>query len=192
MNQRSAQIFPLLLIGFLAGLSFWLERVVDIPEPRRDGKQRHDPDTIVENAVVRRFNIDGFLQSRLNAPHMEHYPDDDSSLIRKPDFHYFRPELPEIVITGNQARVTEKGDRIHLWENVVASRAAMPGRSAMVARTHDLFLRPNEGIGHTDSPVEITQDTSWMKGVGMDIDTNTSLFTLRSQVTGVLKRIKPQ
>lgn len=192
MNQRSVQIFPLILIGFLAALSFWLERIVDIPESRHDGKLRHDPDAIVENFMVRRFNSDGFLQSRLQAPHMVHFPDDDSSLIQKPIFTYYRPQLPETVITGNQARVTEKGDKIYIWDNVIATRAATATRAKMIARTPDLTIRPNDGTGTTDSPVDITQGSSWMKGIGMDIDNDTSIFILRSQVTGQLYRVKPQ
>ena len=192
MNQRSGQFFPLLLIALLAGLSFWLERLVDIPESRRDGKQRHDPDTLVENFTVRRFDTEGFLQSRLRAPHMEHYPDDESSLVQKPHFTYYRPNLAETLITGEQARITEKGDKVHVWGNVVAQRAASPHRPEMVARSHDLFLWPREGTGHTDSPVEITQGQSWMKGVGMDINNNTSVFILRSQVTGILNRLEPK
>lgn len=192
MNQRSSQIFPLILIGLLAALTFWLERIVDIPESRRDGKLRHDPDTVVENFMLRRFNSEGMLQSRLKAPHMLHYPDDDSSLIQKPYFTYYRPNLPDTVITGEQGRVTEKGDKVYLWGNVVATRAASPMRAEMVARTPDLTIRPNDGTGFTDSPVEITQASSWMKGIGMDIDNNTSVFILRSQVTGIFNRIKPQ
>ncbi len=191
MNHRSVQIFPLIMIGFLAALSFWLERIVDIPESRRDGKSRHDPDTVVENFMLRRFNSEGFLQSRLRAPHLVHYPDDESSLIQKPLYTYYRPGLPDTIITGEQARVTEKGDKVYLWGNVIASRAASPTRPEMVAKTHDITIRPDDGTGHTDSPVEITQGPSWIKGIGMDIDHNTSVFTLRSRVTGILIRQKP-
>ena len=192
MSQRSSQLFPLILIGSLAALTFWLERVVDIPGSRRDGKMRHDPDAIVENFSVRQFNSEGLLQSRLQAPYMEHYPDDDSSLIQKPYYTYYRPNLPDTVITSKQARVTEKGDKVYLWGDVVATRAATAARAKMVARTPDLTIRPDDGTGFTDSPVEITQASSWMKGIGMDINNKTSVFVLRSQVTGMLLRMKPQ
>lgn len=191
-SHRSSQIFPLILLGFLAALSFWLERVADIPEPRRDGKLRHDPDAIVENFMVRRFNTDGIVQSRLKAPHMLHYPDDDSSLVQKPFYTYYRPNLPDTTITGQQARVTEKGNHVYIWGNVIATRAASPTRSEMIARMPNITLRPDDGTGTTNSPVEITQAHSWMKGVGMDIDNDTSVFILRSQVTGLLYRTKPQ
>ncbi|OQA34048.1 MAG: Lipopolysaccharide-assembly, LptC-related [Betaproteobacteria bacterium ADurb.Bin341] len=192
MSQRSGQIFPLILIGFLAALSFWLERVVDLPDARRDGKLRHDPDAIVENFTLRQFDEEGLMRSRLKAPHMLHYPDDDSSLVQRPLFTYYRPELPETNITAKQARITEKGDKVVLWDNVVAHRAATSNRSAMTARMHDLTIFSERGTGYTDGPAEITQESSWMKGIGMDLDNNTSTFILRSQVTGILKRTKPQ
>ena len=65
------------------------------------------------------------------------------------------------------------------------TRAATPGRPAVVARMPDLTAHPNEGTAFTQSPVEITEDKSWVKGVGMTVDQNSATFELQSQVTGL-------
>lgn len=192
MKNWSGQIFPLILLAFLAALSFWLERAVDLPEGRHDGKLRHDPDTIVERFMVRRINPEGVLQYRLFSPYMEHYPDDDSSFIKKPYLIYYRPDAPDMTLSGQQARVTDGGDTVYLWDEVVATRVATGERPEMVARMPDLTVKPDDGTATTKSPVEITQGASWLKGVGMDIDNNNSTFALQSQVTGLIYRMMPQ
>lgn len=190
-SWHSQQIFPLILLSFLAALSFWLERIVDLPEARRDGKFRHDPDTIVEHFHVRRLNDQGVLQYRLHAPHMQHFADDDSSLIQEPNFVYYRPGAPDVTLTGKLALVTERGDNVYVWDNVIVRRAGSAERPEMVARTHDLTIRPDEGVGFTNSPVEMTQGPSWFRGIGMRFDNNDATFVLNSQVTGLMYRITP-
>lgn len=185
MRRGAGQLFPLILLGLLAALSFWLERAVDLPEGRRDGRLRHDPDTYVSNFTVRRLDAGGVLKYHLVAPHMQHYGDDDSSLVSKPTLTSFRPDAPEVVLSGDQAVVTSKGEVVHLWGNVVARRAPDGQRPEMVARMPDLTVRPDDGIGFTDSPVEITQGESWIKGTGMFLDNNVSTLTLKSRVTGM-------
>lgn len=191
MKQRwSGQLFPVILLSLLAALSFWLERAVDLPEGKHDGKLRHDPDTFVENFVVRRLNVDGVLQYRLTSPRMLHYADDDSSLLTDPKLVYYRPDAPDMTLTGKHAYVASKGDVVLFWDDVVATRAATPQRQEMVARMPDLTVLPDDGIGFTGSQVQITEGQSWMKGVGMHMDNNQSTLALQSQVTGLYHKPK--
>lgn len=184
MKRWSGQTFPLVLLGLLAALSFWLEYSVDLPEPRRDGKVRHDPDTFVENFQIHKMNAQGVLQYRLTSPHMEHFPDDDSSLLTQPKLDYYRPNASDMTLTGKNGYVTAGGETVFFWDDVVATRAATPERPLMVTRMPDLTVQPDVGIAFTASPVEITQGRSWIKGTGMNLDNNTSVLTLNSQVTG--------
>jgi len=185
MKRWSGQLFPIILLGLLAALSVWLERAVDLPEGRHDGKERHDPDTLVENFAVRRLTQEGALRYRLVSPYMEHYPDDDSSLIKNPTIVYYRPGAPDMTISSRQAYSTSKGETLFFWDNVVATRDATSDRPSMSAQMPDLIIQPDAGTGFTNSPVEIRQGSSWFKGVGMALDNNKSTFALQSQVTGL-------
>lgn len=188
MKHWPSQIFPIVLLALLAGLSFVLMRAVEFPDSDSDGKTRHDPDAIAENFTVLRYDRDGQLRYRLVAPYMTHYPDDDSSLITAPKLTSYRPDAPEVVVTGDQAKVTAKGRIAYLWDNVEARRQATEQRPAMVATMPDLTVDTEENTGFTNNPVEITQGHSWMKGVGMYLDNKASTFELRSQVTGMYFR----
>jgi len=185
MRFGSSQLFVIVLLALLAGLSFWLQRAVTPVEVVRDGKLRHDPDAIAENFLVRQFDEKGRVKYRLTAPYMMHFPDDDSSELKSPTLIHYRPNAPQLTLTGKNAKVTSKGKTVFLWDDVKAVRAATPARPELVARMPDLTVQPDDGTAFTGSPVEITEDKSWVKGVGMHLDNNTSTFELQSQVTGL-------
>ena len=186
MKTGSGQIFALLLLALLAGLSFWLKKAVEPPGEAPGSKTRHEPDAIAENFTVRQYDAGGRIARRLSAPYMEHFPDDDSSELKSPKLVRHKPDAPDMTLTGDRARVTSKGETVLLEENVVATRAATAERPQLVARMPDLTVKPDDGVAYTASPVEITEGPSWMKGTGMHIDNNTATFQLQSQVTGLL------
>ena len=185
MRFGSSQLFVIVLLALLAGLSFWLQRAVTPVEVVRDSKLRHDPDAIAENFLVRQFDEKGRVKYRLTAPYMMHFPDDDSSELKSPTLINYRPNAPQLTLTGKNAKVTSKGQTVFLWDDVKVVRAATPARPELVARMPDLTVQPDDGTAFTGSPVEITEDKSWVKGVGMHLDNNTSTFELQSQVTGL-------
>lgn len=193
MKHWPSQLFPIILLALLAGLSFWLQKALDTGDAKHDGKQRHDPDAVAENFVVRRFDDTGKVKYRLIAPYLVHYPDDDSSELRSPVLISYRTDAPPVTLTARNAKVTAKGETIYLWDDVRLTRAATADRPEMVARMPDLTAQPDVGIAFTNSPVEITQGQSWIKGVGAHLDDNTSTLVLQSQVTGlyIRPRTKP-
>jgi len=191
MKHWPSQIFPIILLALLAGLTFWLQKTIGGDDAKHDGKLRHDPDAIAENFSVRRFDETGTVKYRLIAPQLKHFPDDDSSELKSPTLISYRPDAPPVTISASYARATSKGETIYLWDNVSIIRAATPGRPEMIARMPDLTTQPDAGFAFTNSPVEITQGQSWIKGVGAHLDNNTSILTLQSQVTGLYIRPRP-
>jgi lipopolysaccharide export system protein LptC len=188
MKHWPSQLFPVIVLAILAGLSFWLQSTVDRGETHHDGKFRHDPDATAENFTVRRFGPNGQVKYRLTAPSLVHYPDDDTSELKSPILTSYRDEGSQVVVTGDHAKVTAKGETIYLWDNVSVTRAATPDRLEMVAKMPDLTAQPDAGVAFTGSPVEITQGLSWVKGVGIHIDNNDSTLVLQSQVRGLYIR----
>lgn len=190
MKHWPSQLFPIILLALLAGLTFWLQTTINTEAASHDGKFRHDPDAIAENFVVRRFDETGQVKYRLIAPYLVHYPDDDSSELKSPKLISYRPDAAPVEVVAKNAKVTSKGETIFLWDDVILTRAASADRPAMVARMPDLTAQPDAGFAFTNSPVEITQGQSWIKGVGAHLDNNTSTLVLKSQVTGLYIRPK--
>lgn len=188
MKSWPSQTFPIILLTLLAALTFWLQKSITGSETRHDGKKRHDPDAIAENFTVRRFDETGHIKYRLTAPYLAHFPDDDSSELKFPTLIAYRPDAPMVTISARQAKTTARGETIHLSDDVIIRRAATPKRPEMLVRTTDLTAQPDTGLAFTDSPVEVIQGQSWIKGVGAYLDNNTSRITLKSQVTGLYTR----
>jgi len=193
MKYWPTQIFPLLVLTVLAALSFWLRQSANDDNPGIAKVLKHEPDAIGENIIARRFDETGRLQYRLVSPHIEHFPDDDSSELKTPTLYNYRHEAPPLSIYGDHARITSKGEVVYLWDNVKAVRPADEARQELIARMPDLTAYPDAGTAFTDSPVEITQGVSWITGIGMNLDNNTSTMVLRSRVRGeyIQNRAKP-
>lgn len=160
MKFTSHQIFVLVLLALLAGLTFWLQKVMAPAEAVSDGKFRHDPDIFAENFIIRTFDEGGRVKYRLTAPYMEHFPDDDSSELKSPVLTQYRPDAVTLTTSGNNARVTSQGDTVFLWDDVKAVRSETRERPVMVARMPDLTVEPDTGIAFTNSAVEITDRKS--------------------------------
>jgi lipopolysaccharide export system protein LptC len=190
MKHWPSQLFPIILLAMLAALTFWLQKVVDDETPKSTGTLQHEPDAIAENFTVRRLDENGQVKYRLTAPYLEHFPDDDSSLIKSPTLISYRPNAAPLTLAADNAKVSSKGETVYLWDKVSVTRAATPERQAMVARMPDLTVQPDLGFAFTNSPVEITEGQSWIKGVGAHLDQNTAIFVLQSQVTGLYIRPK--
>ncbi|MDR2625673.1 MAG: LPS export ABC transporter periplasmic protein LptC [Zoogloeaceae bacterium] len=187
-----ANLLPLLALIGIAALTFWLKESASPSQAQAEERPRHDPDAQAENFVVLRFDAEGNLRYRLVADYMAHYPDDDSNHVRMPRLNSYRPQSPEITLSGKSAIVTEQGGRVLVQEDVVLTRAAFAGNPELVARTPELVVLPNEGKAFNRHPVRITQGVSWLSGVGLQVDERQSTFVLQSNVRGeYLRKAKP-
>lgn len=184
MRPGTSSFFPLLILAVLAGLSFWLDQATEVQLIKNDGKSRHDPDTVVDNLVVFRHGPDGVLKYKLVGTHMEHYPDNESSLVTAPHLTSYRPGAPDMLLSGQTATVTQEGKHVLVQGEVVVTRAAFADRAELVARTPELTILPDAGKAFNQHPVHITQGESWMKGIGVEVDNNLGTFSLASRVTG--------
>ncbi|MCL2022025.1 MAG: LPS export ABC transporter periplasmic protein LptC [Betaproteobacteria bacterium] len=183
-QNMAATLFPLLVLSGLAALAFWLKEAITMPFQAEEGKKLDTPDAIVENLTLYRYDMNGTLRYRMTASRMEHYPSDDNSLILTPRLIHYRPKLPDVTLTAQSAFVTEKGERVLLRDDVVLTRAAYAGRAALVARTPELTVLPEEGKAFNDKPVAITQGATWLNGIGLLADHDLGTFTLRRKARG--------
>lgn len=183
--KYSGSLFPLLLVGVLAALTFWLQQVADPGLADRSGRMRHDPDFIVEKFSVRRFNAEGKLQHTLTAPLMAHYPDDDSTVLDSPQvvFHGDPPSR----LSGSKAYVSKDAREVVLDGNVSMVRTGVDGPDTVVA-TSRLSIFPEEETARSDAAVTITQGRTVINGTGLAIDNKTSTTQLFGPVRGIIHR----
>lgn len=181
-----AALFPLLIIGLLAGMSYWLELASRAPLGKNDGKSRHDPDYIVEKFEVRRFDPQGNLQHTVVADLMRHYPDDDTTVVLAPRLTYHRD--PPTQIAAREAHVSSKGEHVELIDDVRVTRIGQAGKPNTELTTARLDAWPEDEIARTNHPVRIRQGQTHVEGSGLSVDNKTSLYVLEGPVRGVFFR----
>jgi len=180
---RFSQFFPLLLLAVLASLTFWLDQAVQ-QGPTGSGSERHDPDYIVDNIVVRRMDANGDVKHTLYAERMTHYPDDDTTHLVAPRFVSNASSRAPMSITSRTARVSSGGEHIHFETDVRATRAAYANRSELVMETSYLHVTPDEHIARTDRPVTVTDAHTVARGIGLELNSETRIVKFLSQFRG--------
>ncbi|MEW6165337.1 MAG: LPS export ABC transporter periplasmic protein LptC [Pseudomonadota bacterium] len=184
-GSRAATLFPLLLAGLLAGMTYWLD-LASRQQPVTDGKSRHDPDYMIENFQVRRFGPEGNLQNTLRAAEMRHYPDDDSTWIRAPDLTYHR--VPPSHVTSREAFMDSEGKHVELVGDVRVTRGATDGKPETVLTTSRLDAWPDDEIASNKEPVTIVQGLSNVHGSRMQANNKTAIYVLEGPVNGIFYR----
>ena len=191
MRVSGAALFPMLVLGVLAAATFWLEQASQGDPSAPRPKDRHDADFWVDDARMRGFDTNGAVRHELKASRLEHYPDDDTTMVIEPRLKYL--ENRRISATARRAWVDKQGDHVLLEGDVEIIR---PGEKAgspdTVATTTRLHVMPDEEKAHTDAPVTIRQGQSTITGQGgIAIDNKSQVTVLLGPATATLHR-KPQ
>ncbi len=182
---------PVLLLGALAGLTYWLNAQVRLAEPAFDGSGRHDPDVFVENFRAVNLDQDGRVRQALVADRAEHYPDDDTTAFDAPAITFTDPGKPRLDVTADHATVTGDRENVYFRGHVKAVREASTTADEKpdgpITMTSDfLHVFPNEDRLVTDRAVTITEPRGTINAIGLDLDNKTKIAKFGSHVTGQL------
>ena len=184
MKLSTTRLFPLVLMLALAALTFWLERTVREEEGAHPSLRRHDPDYIVDNLMHTRYNTLGVVESTLAAAKMLHYPDDDSTDLIAPRVVQTKTDEPRVTVTADRGTLSQDGEEIFLYGNVLLVREGGRERSETQMRTSFLHVVRSHSVVRTDRHVQITEADRVLTARGMEYHNDTQELFLRSQVRG--------
>jgi lipopolysaccharide export system protein LptC len=184
MKLSSTRLFPLLLMLALAGLTFWLERTVREEEGAHPSLRRHDPDYIIDNLKHTHFNLQGAVESTLAAAKMLHYPDDDTTDLIAPHLVQTKPNQPRMTVTAERGALSQDGEEVFLYDNVLLVREGSAERAETQMRTNFLHLARGGTVAITDRDVVITEDARVLSGRGMEYHSDSQETFLRERVRG--------
>ncbi len=184
IRARLTAVAPLVLIGALAALTFWLDRLGQAPDRDIIGPSRHDPDFIVDRLTGVSMNEAGVASYTLSAAKMTHYPDDDSTLLTDPKLTSYGSVKAPVTITSNEAVVSSKGDHVYFQDDVRVTRAPYAENSELVLRTTFLHVVPDKHLALTDRSVTITDATTVVTADGFEMNSETRVIKLMSKVRG--------
>jgi lipopolysaccharide export system protein LptC len=189
---------PVLLLGCLAALTYWLDAQVRTSVHRADGSSRHDPDLFIERFSAVSFDANGRVRQMLAARRAAHFPDDDSIELAAPSLEVTDPGKPRLAISadagtvsGDRETVTLRGD-VRATRDAAAATSRDRGPTGPVTFTTDLLrITPKLARAETDRPVTITEPRGIIRGTGMVLDNEARTIRLRSAVSGTLQPNSP-
>ena len=184
MKLSTTRLFPLLLMLALAALTFWLERTVREEEGAHPSLRRHDPDYIVDNLKHTRFSALGAVESTLAAAKMLHYPDDDTTDLISPRLVQTKTNEPRVTVTADRGTVSQDGEEVFLYDNVLLVRDGSAERSETQMRTTFLHVVRGQSVVSTDREVVITEADRMLSGRGMEYRNDSQELFLRERVRG--------
>lgn len=186
---------PVLLLGSLAALTYWLDAQVQQTPARPNGNARHDPDLYIENFRAFAFDAEGHLRQSLAAKRARHYPDDETVDFVAPLLALIDPGRPKISVVADAGTVSGDREHITLTGHVRAVRDAPPagapvddGSPGAATLTADVLrVTPKLGRAETDGPVTIEEARGIIHGVGMVLDNQARTLKLKSGVHGTMQ-----
>ena len=184
MRLSTTRLFPLLLMLALALLTFWLEQAVREEEGVHPALRRHDPDYVVENMSLIRFDAQGATESTLAAAKMIHYPDDDSTELVAPRVVQTKPNEPRMTVTAERGTLSQDGEEVFLYGNVLLVREKGAQHSESRMSTSFLHVVRSRSLVRTDREVEIREEDRVLSGRGMEYHNDSRQLFLRERVRG--------
>ena len=183
---------PVLLLGALAGLTYWLNTQVRLAAPAFDGSGRHDPDIFVENFRAVNLDEDGRVRQALVANRAEHFPDDDTTAFDAPAITFTDPGKPRLDVTSDHATVTGDRENVYFQGHVKAVReASAPANEKpegpITVTSEFLHVFPNEDRIITDRAVTIADPRGTINAIGLELDNKAKTAKFGSHVIGQLQ-----
>lgn len=175
----------LLALTLLAGLSGWIyHQATRTDTPEAASAARH-PDAFATGARLSGYNADGMLEYRLWAVRMDHYPEDDSTELKRPYGELYRSNAPPWRLRARHGWVAGEGEEIRLRGEVEIQRDGSPTNRPVEAWSDSLDLWPERDYAATDDKITYISDDLRVEAVGMRARLDSGELELLSRVRGV-------
>ena len=184
---------PVLLLGGLAALTYWLDAQVQPPVPRQDGSARHDPDIYIEGFRAVVLDSAGRPVQTIAGKRAEHFGDDQTTEFVQPMLALTEAGKPAFRVTASQGKLSADRKDVYFSGNVLAIREAgptKPGESPtgpVKVSTQYLHVIPEREIARTDKAVTIEEPRGIIRSTGLELDNKTKTLKLRSAVSGTMQ-----
>lgn len=183
MIQGATAWQPLLIAGALAALTLWLNHATTIAVMKNNDGFSHVPDYFIDNFQATAFDAQGMPLHVLEAKHMVHYMDDDTTHLTEPHYERQRPDRPTVHARSLRGVVSSNGDHVHFLDRVRVTREASDERPLKM-HTEYLHIIPDADVMQTNKPLVITQGSSNMSATGMYADGKSRVITFQGRVKG--------
>ena len=181
MIARGSLWLPMVVLLALAGLSFWIERAVQVTDGTKQ-VDKADPEGIMENFDAMRTDPTGRPQYRLSANKLKHYSDSKRTELESPHIVLLDATAGDVSVKSQTATVSPDGNEVDLRGDVNVLRAAQAGQSAMTLRTARLIVFPERNLLRSPGAVDIEDATLKLRAGAMEYNANQRVIKLTGRV----------
>jgi lipopolysaccharide export system protein LptC len=196
IGRTILRLMPLILMGLLTLVTFWLVRKNTPTE--HSGLERvrlHEPDYIIQRGTLSALNEQGNTKYRILGEKVTHYDDDASIDIDLPRMRLFQPDKVPVTVKSNTGHLDGDLTILELFNNASIYRPAQPATATepatlrMLASSSYFKVLINDDIVQTDKPITLEQGMSVMHSTdGGTFDNIQQSMTLYGQVRGRIER----
>jgi lipopolysaccharide export system protein LptC len=196
IGRTLLRLMPLILMGTLTLLTFWLVQKVTPPEKSSLERVRlHEPDYTITNGALSALNEMGNTKYRVLGNKVIHYDDDASIDILTPRIRLFQLDKAPVTVKSDTGHLDGDLTILDLIDNASIFRPAQAATSSqaatlrMLASSTYFKVLINDDIIETNRPIMLEQGISIMQSTeGGKFNNIEQSMTLLGQVKGRIER----
>lgn len=196
IGRTLLRLMPLLLMGVLTLLTFWLvQKNTPHEKSLLERVRLHEPDYTINNGALSALNEVGSTKYRILGNKVIHYDDDASIDIVSPRMRLFQPNKAPVTVKANTGHLDGDLTILDLIDNASIFRPAQaatetePATLRMLASSSYFKVLINDDIIESDRPITLEQGMSIMHSTeGGKFNNVEQSMVLSGQVKGRIER----
>jgi lipopolysaccharide export system protein LptC len=196
IGRTLLRLMPLILMGALTLVTFWLVQKVTPPEKSTLERVRlHEPDYTITNGALSALNEMGNTKYRILGNKVIHYDDDASIDILTPRMRLFQLDKAPVTVKSDKGHIDGDLTILDLIDNASILRPAQAATASqaatlrMLASSTYFKVLINDDVIETNRPMTLEQGISIMQSTaGGKFNNIEQSMTLLGQVKGRIER----
>ncbi len=196
IGRMLLRLMPLILMGVLTLVTFWLVQKNTPPEKSTIERVRlHEPDYTITNGALSALNELGLTKYRILGNKVIHYDDDASIDILAPRMRLFQLDKPPVTVKSDTGHldgdltILDLIDNASIFRPAQAATATQAATLRMLASSTYFKVLINDDIIETNRPITLEQGMSTMhSNEGGKFNNIEQSMMLLGQVKGRIER----
>jgi len=196
IGRALLRLMPLILMGTLTLVTFWLVQKVTPPEKSSMERVRlHEPDYIINDGALSALNEFGNTKYRILGKKVIHYDDDASIDILMPRMRFFQLDKAPVTVKSDAGHldgdltILDLIDNASIFRPAQAATASQAATLRMLASSAYFKVLINDDIIEANRPITLEQGMSIMHSTeGGKFNNIEQSMTLLGQVKGRIER----
>ena len=196
IGRTLLRLMPLILMGTLTLVTFWLVQKVTPPEKSSLERVRlHEPDYIINDGALSALNEFGNTKYRILGKKVTHYDDDASIDILTPRMRFFQLDKAPVTVKSDAGHldgdltILDLIDNASIFRPAQAATASQAATLRMLASSTYFKVLINDDIIETNRPITLEQGMSIMhSNEGGKFNNVEQSMALSGQVKGRIER----